>query len=152
ICIIVDALTHVKEKLVKDDNVDSYEKKQAKLETMVEHVEWVLPAHFRSEAKTYIDWVGPALIRHKDSEVLRTEELRDVVLEEIKIHPSEWDISVIHGSELTNIEEPSDEIDFNLKEKIVNWESLPLTNESNLSEQVNQRLSYHYPYRDAAMS
>src|SRR5699024_3796293 len=134
-------LTRAKEKLVMVANVDSFEKKQAKWERMVEHGEWVLPDHFRSDSKTYLDWVRPALIRHKDSEVLRTEELRDVVLEAITAHPSEWDISVIHGSELANIEEPSDEMDFNLKEKIINWESLPLTNESNLSYQVNERLS-----------
>lgn len=145
------ALTRAKEKLVMVANVSSFEKRQAKWQTMVEHSEWILPAHFRSEAKTYLDWVGPALIRHNETSVLRTEDSHDAVLKEIRIDPSRWDISVVHKNEFTTVDESSVDVDLNLQEAIQNWNTVPVE-DADLSQQVNKRLSYQYPYHEAAYS
>lgn len=143
------ALTRAKEKLIMVANVNSFKKKQDNWQKIADHMEWVLPAYFRSDAKTYVDWVGPALIRHKDTETLRTEELPKAVLEDIRLDPSEWKITLIHGSELANLEEQSTETDINLKEKIMEWAPLSLKEDTDLSEQVEHRLSYQYPYQHA---
>lgn len=145
------ALTRAKEKLVMVGTVASMEKKVQKWQKMIDHSEWVLPAHFRIESKTYLDWVGPALIRHERTEGLRTEEIGDAVLEEIKVDPSSWDVSIIHASDLTNLEETTQEVDLQLKEKIINWQPVNVE-DKNLQAMVDERLSYHYPYNQAASS
>ncbi|MFD1850033.1 helicase-exonuclease AddAB subunit AddA [Oceanobacillus bengalensis] len=145
------ALTRPKEKLVMIGSVASLAKKLEKWQKMVDHSEWILPAYFRMEAKSYIDWIGPALMRHQDSNVLRSEELKDVVLKEIQIDPSKWDIKAIHASTFANLEEESIDSDIKLKDKINNWELMDIEDVS-LEQAVHERLSYVYPYEMAAKS
>ncbi|GGB39543.1 ATP-dependent helicase/nuclease subunit A [Lentibacillus populi] len=142
------ALTRAKEKLVMVANVASFEKKQAKWQKMIDHGEWVLPAHYRMEAKTYLDWVGPALLRHQKNAALRTEELSDAVLDEIKVDPSAWNVSIVHGSEYANLDEVKVEADAKLKENIIEWQPLLLA-DAGLTEAVNRRLSFQYPFQQA---
>ncbi|WP_077325016.1 helicase-exonuclease AddAB subunit AddA [Virgibacillus siamensis] len=145
------AMTRAKEKLVMVGNVASFEKKQQKWERILDHAEWILPAHYRIESKTYLDWVGPALIRHQSNDVLRTEDVKDKVLEAIRIDPSEWKVTIVHGSSLVNLDESDAEAELERKENIIGWEPLDLEDED-LDEEVNKRLSYSYPYREAAIS
>ncbi|WP_067729759.1 helicase-exonuclease AddAB subunit AddA [Oceanobacillus damuensis] len=143
------ALTRAKEKLIMVGTVASMEKKLQKWQKMIDHSEWVLPAHFRMESKTYLDWVGPALIRHQETAGIRTEEIGDAVLNEIKADPSRWEVSVIHASELTNLEETTQEMDLNLKEKIMDWQPVNVK-DNELQAFVDRRLSYNYPHEQAA--
>ncbi|MBY7143072.1 helicase-exonuclease AddAB subunit AddA [Virgibacillus sp. NKC19-3] len=145
------ALTRAKEKLIMIGNVASFEKKQQKWQKMNNHANWVLPAHFRKESKTYLDWVGPALIRHQANSALRTEDISDVVLDDIQMDPSDWDVSIIHGSSLANLEETASETELQLKENIVNWQPVEVYNGS-LDKKVDERLSFHYPFEEAARS
>ncbi|WP_042149097.1 helicase-exonuclease AddAB subunit AddA [Paucisalibacillus sp. EB02] len=145
------ALTRAREKLVMVGNVASFVKKQEKWQSIMEHSEWILPAHFRIQSKSYLDWIGPALMRHQHTEVLRAEDLRDRVLEEIRVDPSEWDITILHGSELANLDEESIEEDLQLREKIQAWQPVDLEDEK-LDTLVEKRLSYKYPYVEAAHS
>jgi ATP-dependent helicase/nuclease subunit A len=143
------ALTRAKEKLVMVGNVNSMEDKQKKWERMIDHAAWVLPAHFRMESKTYLDWVGPALIRHKDNTMLRGENELISDLDEIHLDPSEWDVSVIHGSELVNLDEAQGEKNEELRDTIVNWKKTSAFDE-NLKHIVDKRLSFEYPFKEAA--
>ena len=145
------ALTRAKEKLVMIGNVASFEKKQKKWEKVIDHFDWVMPTHFRIEAKSYLDWVGPALIRHHSSEVLRAADINEVKNNEIKMDPSNWNISVVHGSELANLADVITEEDVNLKEYIQKWQPMELRN-IELDEQVDAKLSYEYPFTQAATS
>ncbi|WP_430787751.1 helicase-exonuclease AddAB subunit AddA [Virgibacillus flavescens] len=145
------ALTRAKEKLVMIGNVASFEKKQKKWEKLLDHHDWVMPTHFRFEAKSYLDWVGPALIRHQSSEVLRAEDVNEVVNNEVRMDPSKWNIAVVHGSELANLEDVVTEEDVNLKDYIQKWKPMELRNEG-LDREVDEKLSYIYPYTQAATS
>ncbi|MFC3040656.1 helicase-exonuclease AddAB subunit AddA [Virgibacillus xinjiangensis] len=145
------ALTRAKEKLVMVANVPSFEKKREKWEKMLEHTDWVLPAHFRMSSKTYLDWVGPALIRHHHNEALRKENVRDAVLDDIQVDPSSWDVSVIHGSAFANLEDRSEEEAKELKEHLIEWKPVDADDEE-LQQMVEGRLSYQYPFREAASS
>ncbi|RKQ31304.1 helicase-exonuclease AddAB subunit AddA [Oceanobacillus halophilus] len=145
------ALTRAKEKLVMIGNVHSFEKKLEKWQNMIDHSQWVLPAYFRLGAKTFLDWVGPALIRHQDSDALHAGEVKDVVLKDIQIDPSKWDITIVHASEYTNLEESSAESDMELQEKILKWQHVDVKDEE-LAQKVNGMLSYEYPYQQAAKS
>ena len=64
------ALTRAKEKLVMIGNVNSAEKKLDKWQKIIDHETWVMPPHYRVAMKTYMDWVGPALLRHNQNEIL----------------------------------------------------------------------------------
>ncbi|MGM8366095.1 helicase-exonuclease AddAB subunit AddA [Virgibacillus sp. W0181] len=146
------ALTRAKEKMVMVGNVASIEKKQEKWIEMIDHSDWVLPAHFRADAKTYLDWVGPALVRHEQNEVLREDEnIPSHVLADIKVDPSRWNVSIIHGSELANPESTQTEANTMLKETVMQWTPLQLQDES-LKRRVNDRLSYEYPFKEATAS
>lgn len=146
------ALTRAKEKLIMVANVASFAKKQEKWQSMLDHDEWVLPDYFRYDARSYLDWVGPALIRHQNNVLLRgDEELTQGIAKEIITDPSEWSISVIHGSELTNLEEQVTEKQQDLKENVVNWQPFSLEEEA-LDEYVEERLSYQYPFKEAVLS
>lgn len=145
------ALTRAKEKLVMIGNVTSFEKKQEKWEKICDHQEWVLPAYFRIEAKSYLDWVAPALLRHRDSNILRTEEVEENVDTSIKNDISTWDIQVLHASELAALEKTEDEKDKQLYKHITKWEA-PSLSDQQLKQQVDRRLNFAYPYTDAAIS
>ncbi|WP_174616245.1 helicase-exonuclease AddAB subunit AddA [Virgibacillus ihumii] len=145
------AMTRAKEKLLMVGNVASFEKKQEKWQKILDHSGWILPAHYRIDSKTYLDWVGPALIRHQSNEALRSEELKDKVLEAIRIDPSEWNVKIVHGSSLANLDESDVGADLERKENITEWRPVEL-DDAELDESVNKRLSYSYPYRDAAVS
>lgn len=142
------ALTRAKEKLVMVANVTSFAKKQDKWQKMLPFTDWVLPAHYRLDSKSYLDWVGPALIRHQTSEALRTEHISDTVLDSIREDASEWKISVVHGSDYANLDEAETEVDQQLQEAITTWKPLELSDES-LAEKVDQRLSFQYPFQQA---
>ncbi|SHG74068.1 helicase-exonuclease AddAB subunit AddA [Ornithinibacillus halophilus] len=145
------ALTRAKEKLVMIGNVASIDKKIDKWQSMLHHTEWILPAHLRITSKSYLDWVGPALIRHQQSEILRTEELEDAVLDEIRVDPSEWDVTILHGSDLTNLDESNMDDEKELREQIDAWKPLELE-DKDLDSFVSDRLSFVYPYEEAARS
>lgn len=140
------ALTRAREKTIMVGNVASFKKKQEKWQQVLDHSDWVLPAQYRVESKSYLDWVGPALIRHEANQVLRGEEtVADHVLPSIHFDSSKWTVKVIHGSELVNLDELIEASDLGYKENITNWNKIDLDN-SVLTEKVDQRLSYIYPY------
>jgi ATP-dependent helicase/nuclease subunit A len=145
------ALTRAKEKLVMVGNVPSFEKKQEKWQKIIDHADWTLPAYFRGDARSYLDWVGPALLRHNDNDRLRTEEIGVDVLSDIYNDPSKWKVSIIHGSDLTNLEETSVTGDLNLQKSIENWQPVAVQ-EEDLEKVVDHRLSFQYPFAEAAKS
>ncbi|MDY0396045.1 3'-5' exonuclease [Virgibacillus halophilus] len=143
------ALTRAREKLVMVGNVASLEKKQEKWQKMADHEEWVLPAHYRTKLKTYLDLVAAALIRHEDNGPLRLESVSEYVPEDIRLDSSQWDIAIMHGSELANLEENIKEEEQQLKASITKWEPLPVDS-ANLDRFVSDRLAFKYPFAEAA--
>src|SRR5690625_5247916 len=146
------ALTRAKEKLVMVANVASFEKKLEKWQKVLEYTQWVLPDYFRVDVRSYLDWVGPALIRHQNNAVLHGDDtISEAVLEEIKNDSSQWSVSIIHGSELVNLGERSVTEEKQLKDHIIDWKKLEL-DDAYLDETVNERLSYRYPFEEAVRS
>lgn len=146
------ALTRAKEKLVMVGNVASFAKKLEKWQQIINHQGTVLPTYLRLEARSYLDWVGPALIRHRDHNMFAEEERKDQpVIEEIYHDPSRWKVEVFHASELANLDESITTPDKRLKTNIVNWKPLSLADDE-LSKLVDERLSFTYPYEIAVSS
>ncbi|HEY4601893.1 MAG TPA: helicase-exonuclease AddAB subunit AddA [Cerasibacillus sp.] len=145
------ALTRAKEKLVMVGNVNSFAKKREAWEQMLNHPTWVLPAYYRSQSKTYLDWVAPALIRHEKNGVLREEEIGEKVLQEIKQDISDWNIQVVHGSELMAHETDVSISEQQIKDHVVEWKPVETTDKAKFAE-IDTRLKFKYAHGLAQVS
>ncbi|WLV25525.1 helicase-exonuclease AddAB subunit AddA [Aciduricibacillus chroicocephali] len=146
------ALTRAKEKLLMVGNVNSFEKKRTKWLKALDEPGWVLPVHLRASANSYMDWVAPALARHEHGFALRggDEAIPLTVQGEISQDPSKWKVTVLHASELSEIEKEEENIEELLTDQIKKWKALPEHTEK--KEWVDARLSYVYPYSEAAVT
>lgn len=145
------ALTRAKEKLVMTGYVRELQKQLDNWDKILDHPDWVLPEHYRLEKKSYLDWVGPALIRHEQNEILRTRELPVGLGQEIRKDHSRWEITIVHARDLTNLDADESIEKEQLKEHIEAWEPVPVESET-LREYVNERLNYNYPDKEATMT
>ncbi|SIS47627.1 helicase-exonuclease AddAB subunit AddA [Salimicrobium flavidum] len=140
------ALTRAKEKLVLVGNVASFQAKQEKWKRFAHYEPWLLPAADRLNAKSYLDWIGPALVRHEQGEILTAEDVEVKASEAIHNNESQWSVEVVHGRDLTSVEEDSEKRDQQIKEAIDRWK--PVDHE--IEPFVKNRLDFRYPYEQAA--
>ncbi|WP_226038064.1 helicase-exonuclease AddAB subunit AddA [Aquibacillus saliphilus] len=143
------ALTRAKEKLVMVGNVASFEKKQKRWLEIIDHHDWVLPPHYRLESKTYLDWVGPALIRHKQNDALRNVEMSVQVPQAIREDDSKWKVQLVHGSEYSSLDQLEQKQELDLQHTINEWKPVDDIDEK-LSTKVDERLSFVYPHKNAS--
>ncbi|MRH44176.1 helicase-exonuclease AddAB subunit AddA [Aquibacillus halophilus] len=142
------AMTRAKEKLVMIGNVASFEKRQEKWLEVIDHPDWVLPPHYRLEAKSYLDWVGPALVRHNQNDMLRNVELNIQIPEPIRADDSKWNVQLIHGSEYSNLDQHEQRQELDLQKTIQEWK--PVDADKELNAKVEDRLSFVYPHSNAS--
>ncbi|MGM7719473.1 helicase-exonuclease AddAB subunit AddA [Metabacillus sp. Hm71] len=142
------ALTRAKEKLYLLGTLKNPEKTIAEWRKHVSHTEWLLPDFERSKAKTYLDWVGPALVRHQDCSVLSDGQI--CLNKEIAQHPSKWTIDIVKSEELLETFKAEEELNHERLSAISNGE--PVAFESEQVEQVNEQLTWVYPFKTAASS
>lgn len=145
------AMTRAKEKLVMVGNTASFEKELDKWTETIEHASWVLPKQLRKEAKTYLDWVGPALLRHKDTNELQKEAIGQHAPADIYEDISKWKVEILHAETLSKLGEQAEVTKETLKSTIVDWKQPPFVKEE-LRLKVDEKLSYHYPYLEATES
>src|SRR5699024_9729639 len=134
--------------LVLVASVKSSAKEIEKWQDIITHSDWLLPDHSRMDARTYLDWIGPALVRHHMNDCLRMEEgLPKTIPHEIVHDESLWKISMIHAEQLTDLANALSSTDkLNLEKAIASWTPLTL-NDSSLDKQVDNRLSFRYNYQ-----
>ena len=144
------ALTRAKERLFLISSVKSLQKKLSKWEQTLEHPDWLLKDYERASAVSYLDWVGPSLIRHRDCQLQMEEgaKLSGLVPEELIEHPSCWRIAVINADEAAVVDEDEPADDSIWLEKILQGEVI--SRESPFKEEIEARLSWQYPYRSAS--
>lgn len=144
------ALTRAKEKLYLIGSVKDAEKTISKWQDEAGHQDWLLDEYLRASASGYLDWIGPAVIRHQDCGSIRGENavLHPALAEEINCHPSRWKIDIISAEDVAAYsDEQTDEheslMDFVAAGKPVNMDS-------ELSEAVRSQLSWDYHFKEAA--
>lgn len=142
------ALTRAKEKLVMIGTVSSFEKKQAKWQEILDHQDWVLPAQYRLDMNTYLDWIGASVIRHSSGVSLRTEEL-STILTDIHDDPSKWSIKLEHAQMYQNVEQTDEDMKIDIGEKIRDWQVIQET-DGHFDRLVNERLTFTYAHQQAA--
>ncbi|ELK45250.1 UNVERIFIED_CONTAM: helicase-exonuclease AddAB subunit AddA [Halobacillus marinus] len=140
------ALTRAKEKLVMVGNVASFEKKQTKWQEFTEVKGWTLPPHERLAAKSYLDWVGPALIRHDAADELRGE-VGVSTADEIRYDNSQWRVQIAHGSEFSELDEVKEQRDEVLKKAVEEWQPVAMEESG---DNLTERLNFVYPHEKAA--
>ncbi|AOZ91733.1 helicase-exonuclease AddAB subunit AddA [Paenibacillus crassostreae] len=95
-------LTRPKEKLILIGTAKDLIKKVLSWTQVQSHQQYMLPDYILSKGRSYLDWIGPALIRHPDADNLRqiggVPELSSPVLND---DPSKWRVSVLSADELS---------------------------------------------------
>ncbi|GAB6990673.1 helicase-exonuclease AddAB subunit AddA [Paenibacillus pini] len=154
-------LTRPKEKLILIGSVKDLPKKISSWAQIQQEQQYLLPDYILARGRSYLDWVGPALIRHPDAWLLReingSEEGVSTVLES---DPSSWNISVWSGDDLSLATlggwEDSEESTPERRTILQAMKSrLPIVtgtsnHQSALESQVNSQLSWQYPFAAAS--
>lgn len=69
--ILYVAMTRAKEALIMLGTIKNLDRKLTRWRMVQQHQEWGLPTGLADGATCYLDWLGPALLRHQDGVVLR---------------------------------------------------------------------------------
>ncbi|WP_141603578.1 helicase-exonuclease AddAB subunit AddA [Terrilactibacillus laevilacticus] len=141
--ILYVALTRAKEKLILVSALKDVEKTISSWKEALFEKEWILPTHMRNKAKTYLDWIGPAIMRHQDASVFHDIAGEDVLKTTISLDSSTWDIQIVLASTMDT--HPIQAIDQVRLNKVRQGESVSVSNE--WKQAVEERLNWVYPYQ-----
>ncbi|MEI2354801.1 helicase-exonuclease AddAB subunit AddA [Mesobacillus zeae] len=139
------ALTRAKEKLYLLASVKDAEKAAAKWADSTGTSDWLLDEYMRASAGSYLDWIGPAIVRHRDANGFAEGARMDG---EVAGHPSRWKIACYAKEEIAQFtEEAQNVIDTEL-ERVAAGEKVNV--HSHLAEKVAEQLGWSYGHKDAA--
>ncbi|NRG44189.1 helicase-exonuclease AddAB subunit AddA [Bacillus sp. CRN 9] len=146
------ALTRAKEKLYLVASLKNPDKKLKDWQASANSPDWLLNDYSRSSASGYLDWIGPALVRHPDGELIRGENgtISGLIHHEIQSHPSCWEIQVMSKEAAADTAGEAEDEKELLLDKVNNGERVPI--ESTHYNQVLSQLSWLYDYKDASQS
>lgn len=139
------ALTRAKEKLFLIGTVKDAERSFEKWETHLANEEWLLPDFLKLSAKSYLDWIGPALIRHRD---FPRNQKNSLIRSDVFQHPSKWEIRVMETGELKWIDQSKEEVEKNILHAVEEGEEVKIV--SDYMDDVVRQLNWHYFHQDAA--
>lgn len=141
------ALTRAKEKLYLLGSLKDADKKIDQWNEVTTHREWLLKEYDRASASSYLDWIGPALIRHHDCSVLRKDKT-GLIPEEIAWHPSTWKVSLLNADDIQKLTLEQENAEDQYLERVQKQEPIPV--ESVYKDEIKARLSWNYSHLDAA--
>ncbi|MDD9268685.1 helicase-exonuclease AddAB subunit AddA [Paenibacillus sp. GCM10023248] len=146
------ALTRAREKLYLLGTVKSLDKLLRGWGRHLSRAEWVLPDFELAKAKSYLDWVGPSLLRHPDA-VLWRERLglgEGSAGLRLLADASRWKLTVIKPDSLQGDEETEEQSAVPDGERLANirqLQSVPASGE--WKAWLHDRLSWTYAYQEA---
>lgn len=142
------ALTRPREKMYLVGAVRNLEKQIHSWSKHITHKGRVLPDHELAKSVCYLDWIGPALVRHPDAKLFR-----DIAgfgpAEGFEDEESKWAIRIMEPSTLLNSEKfsPISKVDDAAKrhqiEEIINHR--PIVGGTNFKSEIECRLNWTYP-------
>ncbi|MEL7567304.1 MAG: helicase-exonuclease AddAB subunit AddA [Dehalobacterium sp.] len=143
--ILYVALTRAKEKLIITGTVSKLEKALGKWGGSASFEGNKLPSYEILKSDKYLDWLGPALLRHRDGSKLREmagleRELEGCLIDDVSL----WDIKAwTKGDVLTSTHNPKQE-----ENQFIQWlDSLEREEEGYFSEVLAKRLNWEYGYQ-----
>ncbi|MFA9560261.1 helicase-exonuclease AddAB subunit AddA [Evansella sp. AB-rgal1] len=141
------ALTRAKEKLYLVGTVNEIEKTLDKWKEFRYEQQWLLPAVDRQKGSTYLDWIGPAVLRHKSvQETLFPDEL--ISFDDVYHDNSKWNVTIVEQGDIQSIQEEKVSAEDTIETYISKLEPVPFQSEE--KEKVFHRLNWKYPYEKAA--
>lgn len=150
------ALTRAKEKLILQGSVSNMAGKLVKWCRALSSDKPYLADHELAEARSYLDWVVPAALRHPGARELRklAGEMPYVCGELYVDEASEWSFSVVQASELASSSTQADEPELaelypDVRDKISRLDPVPAA-PTPLAEEIGRRLSWSYLYAEAS--
>jgi ATP-dependent helicase/nuclease subunit A len=143
------ALTRAKEKLYLIGTLKDAGKKIEQWNGVSTNTDWLIKDYERASATSFLDWIGPALIRHQDcSSLSETEMNNPLISEEIIGHPSAWKIVKLKAEDIKNQELSQIQEKDSLLQMVEKTEKVPI--ESPLMEEIHSRLAWKYAFKDAS--
>jgi len=108
--ILYVALTRAREKLILVGSVNKLQKKAQQWCQVTDHPALTLPDALIAGAKNYLDWLCPAVARHKGGQELRRygecgEEVPSIFAEDL----SQWQVGIYHSNQLMTVIEDNGE-------------------------------------------
>ncbi|SFE05721.1 DNA helicase/exodeoxyribonuclease V, subunit A [Bacillus sp. OV194] len=140
------ALTRAKEKLYLLGTLNDLEKSVNQWGEALGSEEWLLPDYDRSQAKSYLDWIGRAVIRHKDSGDLRNHlQSAEQGRGETYIDPAKWRIDIFDAADYEEEHEGRKILQEEILSAIKEYKSVDLGSEE--KEEAERRLNWEYGYK-----
>jgi ATP-dependent helicase/nuclease subunit A len=94
--ILYVALTRAREKLILLGTTRNPEQMLGRWSAVLKHKELALPTYILTQARTYLDWIGPAVLRHPSLSGIRQEwNLGDSLLVNANQDLSRWRMNVV---------------------------------------------------------
>ncbi|CAJ1314231.1 helicase-exonuclease AddAB subunit AddA [Paenibacillus nuruki] len=165
------ALTRPRDKLIMIGTVKDIDKKISAWSQVQNSDHLQLPDYVLAKSRTYLDWVGPALMRHRTASVFR--ERNEIAAGPYSAcladDPTPWSITILDSRQLQSKTEDTEQSITALREHDPKWIALqqiadgeqvqPVTDFENNhdlavedvdtsvnAKEVEQRLSWQYPY------
>lgn len=143
--ILYVAFTRAKEKLIITGMVNNIEKTAEKWCNYANYQGKKIPEYALINAKSYLDWIGTAVVRHPNGNVLRELGENQKSVDYIAVDNSKWSINIWNRDQFKNssIEEVDEDI-------VKDIESANLSNDlSFYNEEIKRRLSWDYKYSES---
>ncbi|MES9683933.1 helicase-exonuclease AddAB subunit AddA [Gottfriedia acidiceleris] len=149
--ILYVALTRAREKLILVGKVNDAQKMIESWKEVENHKEWLLPLNVISGAKSYLDWIGPSIIRHDSSNAIRLEDDLWHTENEIQFYPCRWNYSIVDASTIQSLE--TEEVENNKVEVFQAFQSKePIQiNNDELHEKLENQLNWQYHHRQSTL-
>jgi ATP-dependent helicase/nuclease subunit A len=146
--ILYVAFTRAKEKLILTGTIKNIEAQARKWARQVSAKKEALSPYILTKAKTYLEWIGLSLVRHRDAETIRNwagclKAPEEVFYED----PSQWRIYSWTKEDITLRDENKAKEKERILEELLNWDTSIAY--SPHREEIFNRLSWKYPYESS---
>jgi ATP-dependent helicase/nuclease subunit A len=140
------AMTRAREQLFLVGSANDLEKQARNWAALADCNEWALPVHALANAKNFLDWVCPALVRHNSGgELRKLAGWEGVFPREICNHLSSWKLSFYDKNGAQFLKEQQ-EVQHELMSLVCNLEKVEV--EEKYKDLIKERLSWQYPYKE----
>lgn len=142
------ALTRAKEKLYLIGTLKNAEKAISSWKKALSRPDWLLSEYDRANANCYLDWIGPALVRHRDACLLHEDETDSPSeIQEIWHHPSKWLVHLYHKDEFKETVTNESQEENGWAELVEKGKIVPF--ESSFQKEITKQLEWKYPFADS---
>lgn len=149
--ILYVALTRAREKLIVVGRIDNLQKTIDKWKEVENYQDWLLPLNIISGAKCYLDWIGPAIIRHDSSNAIRFEDDLWNTLNDIQFYQCRWSYAIIDSATLQLNENEEDESNQSkIYEALKMREAIQLDHDDYI-DVLEKQLNWKYQFKQSTL-